>query len=585
MSLPLRSTLSPSPAHSRLIRPPLLHPETGTTTVVMESSPQYVDMTLVPTGQMRDRSLWIHHIIPIPPAPLLARKWDYIIKRFHIWYEDSDGDDITVGSASELVAAIRELASENHFVRFHFKKSSLMDMDLLYNMMNELDRVKMRYRVLGSEAASGSISMDTTTRKIEQILPQQNFERRQLFLGQAKLLEEEIDPSIFEESVAMHGSDNKTVHIGRDINIGNNVIVGGNDINKVPEHNDMVPTPKELTPMPSPRFEPFANNDTPLVNLPCVPDRIPLLDITDSYATQSVTSDPPEYPPSESVFPTTSFPGAFPVDPTDSPAPQFQDIQSRIAAAFQRTIESISRIGHMTIAAAQNAGFPMLNANTFNEAHQSVDANAEFARATMEHNLEFARAQLQSSLESARANFEANLGLARAHLESGLESARSEINSSLTNARDSLANATQQVEQAIRNATATVQQSGVVSPSTVDRVIRDLRNAGERVERAVEDMTLRIQRQINEYAIPSTSREPESENFAHDEDEDLYGPQIRTSLPGSFPTERSKVDECTDRLVEMGFFSEGQRDAAGAVSIAADGDIANAIEIMEEGAN
>jgi hypothetical protein len=536
----------------------------------MESSSQYVDMTLVPIGQMRGRSLWIHHIIPIPPAPLLARKWDYIVKRFHVWYEDSDGDDITVGSASELVAAIRELASENHFVRFHFKKGSWANLDLLFKMMNELDRVKMRYRVLGSEAASGSIAMDTKTREIENVQPRQNFERRQQFMEQAKLSEEEIDPTIFEESVATHSDYHGEVDIGSDVIIGDNINIERDDTNKIPEHDNMAPTPIELTPLPSPRFEPFANNDTPLIDLPCVPTQIPLLNATNSHATQSVDDDLSESPRSEPTFPSTPFPGAFPVDPTDPPAPQFQDIQNQIATAFQRTIDSISRIGHMTITAAQNTGFPVANTNTFDEAHRSVNANVESARETMERNLEFARAHLQSSLEAARTNFEASF-----------EAARSGINSGLANAREGLTNATRQVEQAIRNATTTVQQSGVVSPATADRVIRDLHNAGERVEQAVDNMTLRIQRRINQHALASTSAPPDSGNVARDEDEDLYGPQITTILPGSFPVELSKVGECTERLIEMGFFAEGQRDRAELVSIAADGDIASAIEIME----
>jgi hypothetical protein len=51
-------------------------------------------------------------------------------------------------------------------------------------------------------------------------------------------------------------------------------------------------------------------------------------------------------------------------------------------------------------------------------------------------------------------------------------------------------------------------------------------------------------------------------------------------LQGAFPLERNKVEECTDRLVEMGFFEEGQRDSAAAVSVAANGDIESALAIV-----
>jgi hypothetical protein len=161
--------------------------------------------------------------------------------------------------------------------------------------------------------------------------------------------------------------------------------------------------------------------------------------------------------------------------------------------------------------------------------------------------------------------------------------------------------ATRQVENAIRNAAQTVQEGNVVSPATAERVVAELRVAGERVERAVEEMTLRLQRRIDARAAP-----PRHEEQGTPEEEDLYGtppagvatqggegshveegphvgegPQVRSgSLPGAFPVERSKVEECTDQLVEMGFFEVGQRDSAAAVSVAANGDIESALAIV-----
>src|SRR5271154_4712607 len=113
----------------------------------MTSSLQYIDMTLVPTGEQRGQVLWIHHILPFPATTLILRKWEYITKRFHIWYEDSDGDNITLGSSGELNSAVKELLSENRNVRFQFKKGGgLVDQELLFKLMEELDNMKIRYR-------------------------------------------------------------------------------------------------------------------------------------------------------------------------------------------------------------------------------------------------------------------------------------------------------------------------------------------------------------------------------------------------------------------------------------------------------
>ena len=536
------------------------------------SSQEYIDVTLVPTGNKRDRSLWVHHLLPLPISPALAQKWDYIIKRSHIWYEDSDGDNITIGSSSELVAAVRELQSERRFVRFHFKMGDLEDDVLLFRMMDDLDRVKIRYRVFGSEPIRGSIELDKESREIKEKLPYKNWEEKQTFEEEAKMPEEEVDPSIFDQLVT------RPVDLATDVEIGKNVIIDDNPtapknvdqdydryLDTIPQHDDLVHTPEEWSPAPSPRFEPFADNDTPLIELPCVPTHVPLpTRISDDEEEEA--DDPPDYPPPESDPP---FPGAFHIDPT-----QFRDQQSRISSTIQSTLDALARLGHLTINAAQNTGFPVNNTNTFDNARRTLDSNTESARTNLSQGFESARINLQATLESARATVQTNLASTRTNLGTARNGINTGLTTGLSSASIALTSATRQVEQAIRSAATTVQQSGAVSPATADRIVRDLRTAGERVERAVEDMTLRIQRRIDQHAL-------QHNRSVVEEEDDIYGTPPPSNLPGSFPVERTKVEECTDQLVEMGFFTEEQKDSAGAVSVAADGDIFHALEIME----
>jgi hypothetical protein len=107
------------------------------------------------------------------------------------------------------------------------------------------------------------------------------------------------------------------------------------------------------------------------------------------------------------------------------------------------------------------------------------------------------------------------------------------------------------------------------------------------MERAVEDMALRLQRRIDRHAIPRAPEDPDrtgspistAEAPAETVPEDLYG--TPTPLPGAFPVEPSPVDECTDQLIEMGYFTEAQKDFARAVSLVAEGNLNSALEIME----
>lgn len=155
---------------------------------------------------------------------------------------------------------------------------------------------------------------------------------------------------------------------------------------------------------------------------------------------------------------------------------------------------------------------------------------------------------MDANLENARANLTQGLGTARTNLANGIE-----------NARMGLANVGQAWEQAIRN--------GAFSQGATERLVRDIRRAGDRMERVVENCTLRIQREIDR----------------------------RSRLPGSFPVDTTnsngereggvrremEIKECADRLIEMGFFSEEQRDSALAVSVAVEGKLEDAVELIE----
>ena len=129
-------------------------------------------------------------------------------------------------------------------------------------------------------------------------------------------------------------------------------------LDTIPQHDDLAHTPEERSPAPSPRLEPFANNDTPLIELSCVPTHVPLTARTSYENPEEIADDPPDSPPSESAFPDVRFPGAFPIDPTD-PA-QFGDQQFRISTVIQSALDALTRLGHFTITAAQNTDFQLL---------------------------------------------------------------------------------------------------------------------------------------------------------------------------------------------------------------------------------
>src|SRR5271154_5663100 len=285
----------------------------------MTSSPRYVGITLTPTGKAQGRSLWIHLILTLPPTSLQIRKWDVIAQHFQFWYEDSDGDNITLGSAAELVAAVRELEREpRHVIGFQFKRVGKEDEELLFELMDELDEMKIRYHVLGTDWRMGTgrgenIYVDRRTRGIVM-----GGEEVGDLVYQAKTIpEEEPDSTAFLEPVSTTPRDVKSegkVVMGDNVTVGENVHIGGENTEfdeTVPEHDDLAPTPDSLSPIPSPRLEPFANNDTPLIDLRPSPTFTHHHHHNHRHPTshQSTAPSPPDSPPSESLFPNPPFPG------------------------------------------------------------------------------------------------------------------------------------------------------------------------------------------------------------------------------------------------------------------------------------
>lgn len=494
-----------------------------------------MEMRVIPTGNMRGKSLWVFHMFPRSPSPLLIRKWNYILKRFNVWYEDDDGDNITIGTCSELISAF-----DDGFSRFHFKVGDLLDDPLLFKMMEELNRVKIRYRVFGMQGGR-IIKLDKETMEIIQLeIPSMpDFDEIHGMKEELKLPEEPVDTAILDQPVVPHRfrsvEGRNSEYINEDL----------------PQHDDIAPTPDELSPAPSPRLEPFENSYIPLLDLPCLG---PPMHHPRSPA--PVTDDPPEAAPSESEFPSHSIPGAFPVDHPNDDVPirmlPFQPTQT-LSNAVQSTLDHIARLGHLTITTTQNT---LSNGDTYDAARNTLNTGTQSARA---------------NIETARTNLEASMEAAMTGLHSGLANARN----GLTMASTAVTNATRQAEQTVRSAVNTTQ----MAPATADRLVRDLRSAGGRIDRAVQEMTLRLQRRIDQRALGLNLDEPQ--NTPLNQEQHHEEGESQSPLPGSFPRDRSSVDECTDKLVEMGFFEESQRDMAGAVSVAADGNIADALAIVE----
>lgn len=544
-----------------------------------------------------DSEFEVHHILPVPPSPLLARKWDYILSIFNVWYQDSDGDDITLGRCSELVSAIHELGDEGRDSRFYVKQGRPTGGATLYTLMDELNQVKMRYEVIGTgEPGLARIKLDNETKvqlpyEPDRVFGLTKFERN------ARKEEELVDPAIFEEIKSLPSTSvnvtpvavsSSNVIIGDNVKMGDNVSIEERETS-IPEHDDINSTPHNSSPAPSPCLHPLDMDSEALIDLPCIPlspspASLPPAAL-DAEPTPADIEDPPEEPLVEEEFPNSPFPGAFPRDLEDTPFGQSQyNLQNRLASAVQATLDSLARIGHMTLSAAQGSGIPV--SPTAHERMQqnlatmrtNIEANIASTTANLEHtrrNLSSMSRDIQNNLRTRRDEIDRDLTFA---LANGLAGTRD----GLTRASVAMTQASTHVEQALQSA---IGQAGFISVENVDNVIRDLRATRERIDRVVQDITLRLQQSIDAHATPRDVRTeehegPQGEQQQEEEEmeEDIYG---TVPLPGAFPSERSAIDGCMEMLIEMGYFTADEHEMARALSVAVEGDLFQAIDTLE----
>jgi hypothetical protein len=541
---------------------------------------EYVDIYLSPLFfAPSDSNFKVHHIVPIPPSLFLRQKWDYILSRFKVWYQDSDGDNITIGRFPELITAIQEFREEQKECRFFVSKGGPARRSSLADFMDEMNRVKLRYEVIGN-VGMGQIRMDKKTRRITPYFPEKVFGLTE-FERLARRMEEPIDPAVFAQdsssSPSSEDRDNNLINLdASNVSIGRNVQVGSNvHINDQPvfERDDRSPTPLQLrerddrSPTPTfpatpPSLHPVDRDDD-LIELPCRPASQPL-DPLPPAATQMEIDDPPEQPPQESDFPSPlpSFPGTFPQDLDDTPISRFQD---RILSIVQMTMDSLAGLGHTVTTQTQDSGIPNLQENL-----QSMRESLISQRDAMQRTL-------QMNLQTLRNH----QGRIQRDVQAGIHASFGAIRDGITRAGNAANGASDQVRDVIM-------QRGVGSEG-VERMSRDLRAQFERLERALHDVTLRMQQSIdagvqrpeNEAGAQRTENEESATASVGAGEEDIYGSPL--PLPGAFPVdvERTRIEECTERLIEMGYFTSEQRDLARSLSVVVDGELSEAIDVLE----
>src|ERR1700732_1640131 len=94
-------------------------PSANTWKYFHDETTQYISIFFRPRG---DKSFQVHHILPIPPCPILSRKWDYILSQINVSYIDSDNDRVTVGKCSELVDATVDLDIQSTHIQFNINR-------------------------------------------------------------------------------------------------------------------------------------------------------------------------------------------------------------------------------------------------------------------------------------------------------------------------------------------------------------------------------------------------------------------------------------------------------------------------------
>src|ERR1700694_1494753 len=183
--------------------------------------PSYLLVRLVPTGTIRSMEFWINHVMPLPLTDLMARKWSYLLDRFTLWYEDSDGDNITPATWGEFLAAMEELEDVRKDITFQVRRGGLEGLALLRDLNAEMGLLKMKFLVFGEQRGK-KVGMAEDGR----IIPfHQSMSPGEFYDTALKSPEEEVDDSVWEAP--------RTI-VGSDVIIGDNVSVDG-EINVVPE--------------------------------------------------------------------------------------------------------------------------------------------------------------------------------------------------------------------------------------------------------------------------------------------------------------------------------------------------------------
>ena len=505
---------------------------------------------------------------PNPSSPL-SQEWTLFLRCVKVFYVDDEGDDISVQTLSEVVAGIQDM--EEHqgegYVMFQYRVRP-----------EDGDPVEFCTAV--------EFSLEGLGRRLEEYRGRGG--EGEMFAAAA--VEENT------RDIVTTGGHGDVVNIGPAVSIGSNV-----DIANVSTSSQDFVTPSPA-PLPSPVHSStdLSDKNTPIIDLPCIPNQVPHPPLTPVSSTHRpaapATTSPPAAVP-EADFPDPPFPGAFAHDfPTESSVPNLPDLQASISRAVQSTLDALAQIGHRTLLAAQTSGFPVSNTDSFDHAHAAIDTNAQTCLRNVTLGIDSARTNLERGVETARANIEQGFDSARTRLNTSQTSTLANLSATLDRACATVSNTSRQVDTSLTGVTTQLLRTGSITDDTAEKVLTEVRNAANKMEKAVEEVTLRLQRKINAtatVAATSTStptptststaqaQQPQQQPEIPPQEEDIYGPPAPASIPGSFPRTKSHVEDCADTLIEMGYFTGEQKDFAGAVSIVAGGDLVNALDIME----
>ena len=220
----------------------------------------------VPYGVPSGRPVSILCTFPSPSTAILFDKWNYIFKRFQVYYKDSDGDNITLGSYREFLDAIAELTSTPPYLpRFHFRQGSLTGETLLLKMSDEFERVKIRFKVIEMDfLGRTTLEMDIKTRQIPSLdVPDLPYGEQ--YEEETTLPDDDVDPAILNEPVP-NIPQPRRITIGNSVIVGGKVNIGTDYFANKPQHQGTLGT-VATTPPPSPPLKPSASDEIPLIEL------------------------------------------------------------------------------------------------------------------------------------------------------------------------------------------------------------------------------------------------------------------------------------------------------------------------------